>query len=286
MSLLEETKKILSIHRIYPRKRLGQNFLVEDEVLEKMISYASINRDDSVLEVGAGLGFLTERLAKLAGQVTAVELDPKLIKVLAHRLSNYKNVMIIKGDILKVSLPAFNKVVSTPPYSISSPLLFWLLKRKFESAVLTFQEEFGRRLAALPGTKEYGRLTVAAYYYADIELLDFIPRELFWPKPEVNSIIVRLRPREPPFHIENENKFFNFIRAVFTQKNKKLRNAVIAFLNEIGVSRKAIANLNDIMPFAQRRVREMAPEELGLVFNYLIKEIYYANTSFSKKKEE
>lgn len=270
MRLLEETRRILNANKIYPKKRLGQSFLVEESVLDKMISYASIDSDDVVLEVGAGLGFLTERLAELAGQVIAVEIDPRLVKVLTHRLSNYENVMILMGDVLKIPIPAFNKVVSIPPYSISSPLLFWLFKRNFDCAVLTFQEEFGQRLAALPNTENYGRLTVTVYYYADVDLLDFIPKEFFWPMPKVNSTIIRLRPRKPPFHVENEELFFKFIRAVFTQKNKKIRNAIITFFRDIGISKNIYVQLIDSIPFHYRRVREMGPEELALTFNDLI----------------
>jgi len=274
MSLLEEVKKILSVNKIYPRKRFGQNFLVEDEIIEKMMYYASISKNDSVLEIGSGLGFLTERLSKVAGQVMAVEIDPRLVKILLRRLYDCKNVVILRGDILKMQgLPQFNKVVSVPPYSISSPLLFWLLKRRFNCAVLTFQEEFGRRLVASPGTRDYGRLTVAAYYYAEVDLLDSIPKECFWPIPEVNSVIARLKPRKPPFYVKSEDDFFRFIRAVFTQKNKKVRSAVKVFLNEFKISKWRAAQISDSIAFHDRRVREMSPEELGLVFNDLLEKL-------------
>ncbi len=270
INLLEEAKKILGAYKIRPKRRLGQNFLIDGKIIEKLVSHASIDESDTVLEIGAGLGFLTERLARAAGQVIAVEIDPKLIKILNNRLKKYRNLIILRGNIMKIPLPAFNKVVSVPPYSISSPLLFWLLKKKFESAVLTFQEEFARRLAASPSTKDYGRLTVTVYYYAEVDLLDIIPRECFWPTPEVDSMIVRLRPRKPPFHVENEREFFDFIRAVFTQKNKKLRNSVRFFLNRRGLSKRDALAIIDSISFHSRRARELTLEELGLVFNDLI----------------
>lgn len=280
MKLLEETRRILSRYNIRPRRRLGQNFLVEDEVLDKMISYASLSEDDVVLEIGAGLGFLTERLAKVAGRVIAVEIDRKLTSILARRLRDYENAIILQGDILKIKeIPPFNKVVSVPPYSISSRLLFWLLKRRFECAVLTFQEEFGRRLAALPNTEDYGRLTVSVYYHADVDLLDLIPREFFWPTPEVNSVIVRLRPKKPPFSVEDEDLFFDFIRAVFTQKNKKMRNALATYFNNAGIPKNVYVQLVDSITFHHRRVREMSPEELALVFNDLVKKLHKINPS-------
>jgi len=273
MELLEETKRILKAYRVRPKKRFSQNFLVREDVIEKLISYASIGKEDVVLDVGAGLGFLAERLAKVAGQVIAVEIDSRLFRILVRRLRKYKNVMILKGNILRMKVPEFNKVVSIPPYSISSPLIFWLFERKFECAVLTFQEEFAKRLVASPGTKDYGRLTVSVYYHAESDLLDFIPKEYFWPTPEVNSMIIRLRPRKPPFHVESEEGFFDFIRAVFTQKNKKLRNAVQVFFNDIGLKlpKDYAKQIIDSMPFCDRRVRELMPEELGLAFNHLIK---------------
>ncbi|MEM1883387.1 MAG: rRNA adenine N-6-methyltransferase family protein, partial [Candidatus Bathyarchaeia archaeon] len=113
MGLLEETKRILMAHEVRLRRRFGQNFLVDEGILKKLVSYASVNDDDIILEVGAGLGFLTEHLARIAKQVIAVEIDPKIVRILMHRLSNYRNVVILRGDILKISnLPYFNKVVS------------------------------------------------------------------------------------------------------------------------------------------------------------------------------
>ncbi|MEM2321155.1 MAG: 16S rRNA (adenine(1518)-N(6)/adenine(1519)-N(6))-dimethyltransferase RsmA [Candidatus Bathyarchaeia archaeon] len=278
MKLLNEARKILMAYKIQPRRKFSQNFLVDEAILDKLISYASVDESDTVLEIGAGLGFLTERLANVAGQVIAVEIDLSLVRILTRRLNSYRNLVILRGDILKMeSLPYFNKVVSIPPYSISSPLIFWLLKRKFDCAVLTFQEEFGRRLVAQPGTKDYGRLTVAVYYYAEADLLDFIPKESFWPMPEVNSVIVRLRPRKPPFFVEDEKSFFNFIRAVFTQKNKKLRNAVITFLSSGGVPKNVYAQLIDSIPFHYMRVKEMSPEDLALIFNNLVKRLHEMN---------
>jgi len=270
MSLLKETKRLLSTCKITPRKRLGQNFLVDDEILHRMISYASLS-DDVVLEIGAGLGFLTEQLAENAKQVIAVEIDPTLVGILKDRLRNYKNITILQGDVMKISVPSFDKVVSTPPYSISSPLLFWLLEKDFKRAVLTFQEEFARRLAASAGSKDYGRLTVATYYRAEVELLDSVPREMFWPPPEVNSAIVRLRPREPPFFVKDEVVFFEVVQVLFTQKNKKLRNAIIPFFSKFRIPRKKALELADALPFHYRRARELMPEEIGLTANELVK---------------
>jgi len=270
MNLLKETMRILRAHKIAPKKRLGQNFLIDYDILRRMASYADLNPEDTVLEVGAGLGFLTDILAEECGHVVAVEVDPRLMNVLKKRLSYRRNISILRGDILKLEVPPFNKVVSTPPYSISSPLLFWLLERNFERAVLTFQKEFAERLVAPVNDGDYCRLTVAAYYRARVKVLDHVPRDRFWPIPEVDSLIVELRPREePPFKVEDEKFFFKVVKFLFTQKNKKVRNGLIAFLRGRGMEKAEAVEIADSIPFHEKRVRELAPEDLGLVANDL-----------------
>jgi len=273
MSLLGEAKRLLRYYRITPKKRLGQNFLVDEEILHKMVSYASVSKRDTVLEIGAGLGFLTEKLAEKAERVIAVEIDEKLVRVLRKRLRRYDNITILHGDVMKINIPHFNKVVSTPPYSISSPLQFWLLSKPFEEAVLSFQEEFAKRLTASVGSKDYGRLTVTTYCWADVEILDVIPKESFWPSPKVDSLIVRLKPRNFPFRIEDEEVFFDVVRAIFTQKNKKLRNAVIPFFGRFRLSGKEAMKIADSLPFRDRRPRELSPEEIGLVADEIVREL-------------
>jgi 16S rRNA (adenine1518-N6/adenine1519-N6)-dimethyltransferase len=273
MALLEDAKRLMRYYRIFPKRSLGQNFLVDEDALRRMVSYASISGEETVLEIGAGLGFLTERLAEKAGRVIAVEIDGRLVRALRRRLGGRGNVMVLHGDIMKVDLPSFDKVVSTPPYSISSPLLFWLLKRKFNEAVLSFQEEFARRLTAPVGSKDYGRLTITTYYRAEVEALDFIPKESFWPPPKVDSLIVRLRPREPPFKVLDEEVFFEVVRAIFTQRNKKLRNAIMPFFGRFRLPGKEATKIADSLPFHERRPRELCPEEIGLIADESFREL-------------
>ncbi len=237
------------------------------------MSHASLTKDDVVLEVGAGFGFLTQLLSSKCKKVVAVEVDPPLVSFLRKQLQSLQNVELIEGDILKVSLPFFNKVVSAPPYSISSPLLFRLLERNFDSAVLIFQKEFAERLAASVGTKDYGRLTVTIYYRADVELLDYVPRTMFYPPPDVDSLIVRLKPRAPPFHVENEAIFFELVRTLFTQRNKKVRNALILFLRNRELSREDAVELADSIVYSSKRVRELAPEDFGILTNELLRKL-------------
>lgn len=269
-NLYKEAIALLRQHRIFPRKRFGQNFAVEDSLLHSMIAYADLSVKDIVFEVGAGLGFLTRLLSPISKEVIAVEIDKELTPILRTQLKGFKNINLIEGDVLASNIAHFDKVVSTPPYSISSPLLFWLLDRSFKAAVLTFQEEFARRLTAAVGTKDYSRLTVAAYYRADVELLEHVPRTAFYPPPDVDSTIVRLKPKPAPFRVKDEKTFIDLVRGVFTQRNKKLRNAVMPFLSAHGIAEEKAREFADSLTFHDKRVRELAPEDFGALTNEIL----------------
>jgi len=244
--------------------------VIDNSLLQSMMAYAEVSKDDVVLEVGAGLGFLTRVLSLKCKQVIAVEVDTRLVAVLREQLSHLENVKLIEGDVLTASIPSFDKVVSTPPYSISSPLLFWLLEKPFKLAVLAFQEEFARRLTAAVGSKDYSRLTVATYYRADAELLDHVSKSSFYPPPAVDSIIVRLKPKPAPFRVKDEKAFFELVQTVFTQRNKKLRNAILSFLIEHRMSKEEAKLLADRLTFHDKRVRELAPEDFGALANEVL----------------
>jgi 16S rRNA (adenine1518-N6/adenine1519-N6)-dimethyltransferase len=269
INLLRRAKHLLRLYGFFPKKRLGQHFAVNSDMLQRLVSHASLTEDDVVLEVGAGFGFLTRLLSSKCKKVVAVEVDPNIMRILREQLRGLQNVDLIEGDILKVSLPPFNKVVSAPPYSLSSPLLFRLLKRRFDWAVLILQKEFAERLAASVGSKDYGRLTVTVYYRAEVELLDYVPRTMFYPPPDVDSMMVRLKPRDPPFHVEDETTFFELVRTLFTQRNKKVRNGLIPFLRKHELTRKEAVELADSMVYSAKRVRELAPEDFGILANEL-----------------
>jgi 16S rRNA (adenine1518-N6/adenine1519-N6)-dimethyltransferase len=245
--------------------------MIDEDLLRLMVSYASLTEDDVVLEIGAGLGFLTRLLSQKCKRVVAVEKDSRLLQILKSRLQDVNNVELIKGDILRVSLPTFNKVVSNPPFYISSPILFWLLEKRFDRAVLTFQKEFAERLVAPVGSKKYGRLTVMAYYRAEVELLNFVPKKAFYPPPEVDSYIVRLKPRPPPFSVEDEQTFFELVRVLFTQRNRKVRKALAQFLAELGIKKGKAMEVADSLPYHNKRVRELAPEDFGALCNEVLR---------------
>jgi 16S rRNA (adenine1518-N6/adenine1519-N6)-dimethyltransferase len=269
MSLLETAKFLLRKHRIFPKKHLGQNFMVGTATIERLCAYASLCRDDIVLDVGAGLGFLTSAMAKVCKCVVAVELDRKLVEILREQFCGVQSIKIVEGDVLKARIPEFNKMVSIPPYGISSRLLMWLFERNFDCAVLVLQKEFTNRLVADIGSKDYGWLTVFTYYHANVEILDTVPKNLFYPPPEVNSVIVRLKPREPPpFELKNGDLFKRVTQSLFTQRNKKVKNAIQAFLKGARKpTTKDMSRLAEVLPFRERRVRELAPEDFGALAN-------------------
>lgn len=273
VNLLKKTKDLMSLYGFSPKRRLGQNFTVCPEILRLLTEKASLTKDDVVLEVGAGFGFLTQRLSQQCKKVIAVEIDPQLVDYLKKKFCSIENVVLIEGDILNVSLPSFNKIVSAPPYSISSPLLFHLLEKKFDFGILILQKEFTERLAAAVGTKDYGRLTVMINYRATVDLLSIVSRKMFYPPPDVDSMMLNLKPREPPFYVEDESFFFDLVRTLFTQRNKKVRNALIHFLRKHEITKQKAVELADSTIYEMYRVRELSPEDFAILANNLNKKI-------------
>ncbi len=174
------------------------------------------------------MGTLTKQLAKRVDKVVAVELDPKLIEVLEGELKSYKNIEIIADDILKLDPKIFEgaKIVSNPPYKISSPLTFKIIRSAYSLAVLSYQKEFADRLVALPGTRNYGRITLGVNYYAKVEYLKSIPKSYFYPVPKIDSALVLLTPSIPPFQLESEEEFFNFVRSLISFRKKTVGRAL------------------------------------------------------------
>lgn len=231
--MLQQTLTLLRMHGIRPSRRAGQQQVIDLGLLERMVSYAEVSKRDVVLEIGAGVGNLTQLLAERAQRVIAVERDGRFLRALRERLRGYENVEFMHADILRMELPKFDKVVANLPYGISSEVTFKLLEHEFELAVLMYQREFAQRLVARPGSDDYGRLTVNAYYRAQVELLEEVPPSAFLPPPKVVSALVRLRPREPPFRVRNEEVFFDVVRALFQHRRQKVRNALYHSFAEV-----------------------------------------------------
>ncbi|QSG13922.1 16S ribosomal RNA methyltransferase A [Halapricum desulfuricans] len=207
-----------------------QHFLVDDRVLDRVPTYATeIDADlGHVLEIGAGTGALTDRLLAVAGHVTAVERDPDLAAFLREEFAaeiDAGRLTVLEGDALAVELPEFTASISNLPYGISSEITFRLLPHGVP-LVLMFQREFAERMAADPGTEEYGRLSVTAGHYADIEVVEPVPEAAFRPPPAVESAIVRTTPREPAYEVPSDEVFMDLVKAIFTQRRKTMRNAI------------------------------------------------------------
>jgi 16S rRNA (adenine1518-N6/adenine1519-N6)-dimethyltransferase len=241
--------------------------MIDEGYLQNMVSYGHLSTSDIVLDIGAGLGALTKILSSICGKVIAVEIDHKLAEVSRIEMQGIENVSLIEGDVLKITIPTFNKIVSNPPFHISSPILFWLLEKKLDLAVMTFQKEFAERLVAPVGSKDYSRLTVETYYRAEVELMEIVPNEAFIPPPDVDACIVRLKPRKtPPFSVKNEELFHELVQVLFTQRNKKTRNAITGPLRKLGKKKENA----DSLLFHDKRVRELAPEDFGQIADELM----------------
>ena len=220
----QATIEVLKKHQFTFQKKFGQNFLIDPHVLDKIISAAEITMEDFVLEIGPGIGTMTQYLAEAAREVTAVEIDRNLIPILAETLSAYDNVQIINEDVLKPI-----KVVANLPYYITTPIIMGLFEGgvPIESITVMVQKEVAMRMQAGPGTKDYGALSLAVQYYAKPYLAANVPPNCFMPRPNVGSAVIRLtRYEEPPVKAKDEQLMFALIRASFNQRRKTLQNGL------------------------------------------------------------
>jgi 16S rRNA (adenine1518-N6/adenine1519-N6)-dimethyltransferase len=247
-----------------------QHFLVDPCYIERIVAAAELKPEDIVLEIGAGIGNLTERLASKAKKVIAIELDQDLIRVLHDRFDTIENIEILEGDALKLDFPKFDKVVSNLPYSISSEITFKLLRHKFKLGILMYQQEFAKRMVSPPNCKDYSRLTVDTCYFADASILMEVPKTAFQPAPAVDSAVIQLIPRPSPFEVRNEAFFLEFVAAVFSQRRKKLRNAI---LNTNSMLR--IPNIKEIVnqlpeELMEKRAENLTPKQFAELANMIL----------------
>jgi 16S rRNA (adenine1518-N6/adenine1519-N6)-dimethyltransferase len=238
------TREILSQYRIRLKKSLGQNFLTDFHVLDKIMNAADLTTNSGVIEIGPGIGALTEQLAKIAKKVVAIELDQRLIPVLNELFVEDSHVEIIHGDALQIDLQKiiqthFDEVeslhiVANLPYYVTSPILIRLLEERLplKNIVIMIQKEVADRLTATPGTKDYSSLSVLVQYFATTETVARVPSHVFVPRPQVDSAVVRLNIREvPAVSVVNEALFFQIVRAAFAQRRKTLLNALYAYFS-------------------------------------------------------
>ena len=262
------TTHILKAFGLHMSKKLGQNFLIDAGIVQGIVDAAQIHPGDHVLEIGPGIGTLTQGLAEAGADVTAVELDKKLPAVLAETLKAYDHVRIVPGDILKVDIPALMgqepfKVVANLPYYITTPILMTLLERRLPitTMVTMVQKEVAERMTARPGSRSYGALSVAVQYYTEPEIVLNVPPRSFIPAPEVDSVVIACRVRSvPAVKVSEEKLFFRVVRAAFGQRRKTLANA----LRGGGFPKEQVrAAMERAQMDPQRRGETLSLEEFG-----------------------
>ena len=266
------TQHILNRFKLRADKKLGQNFLIDENVVRQIVAAAELSEADTVLEVGPGIGTLTQGLAESKARVVAVELDTWLLPVLATTLNGYDNVRVVHGDILKVNImeevgaPSF-KVCANLPYYITTPIIFALLEKRLpmERLVAMVQKEVAERMAAQPGGKEYGALSVAIQYYTEPEIAFIVPPTSFIPAPAVDSaVIVCKRRSKPPVEVCDEALFFRVVKAAFSLRRKMLSNS----LKNMGIKGEQVAKWLELAGVdGKRRAETLSLEDFAKLTN-------------------
>ncbi|NTW05535.1 MAG: 16S rRNA (adenine(1518)-N(6)/adenine(1519)-N(6))-dimethyltransferase RsmA [Peptococcaceae bacterium] len=234
-----DVRKIMEKNDFRIKKRLGQNFLVDANIVDKIINSADLNNQDMVVEIGPGMGVITKAAARRACKVIALEIDESLELILDETLADLKNTEIIYADAMNINIDKLvaervrgsgsYKIIANLPYYITSPLIMHILENKFNFSIMVImiQQEVAQRISALPGTKEYGALSVAVQYYTEVKYLFKVPGTVFIPRPEVESAVIRLKKRDtPPVEVPDEGLFFKVVKGAFGQRRKTLLNAL------------------------------------------------------------
>jgi 16S rRNA (adenine1518-N6/adenine1519-N6)-dimethyltransferase len=262
-------RRMLRVGGIRPTKRKGQHFVTDQSVVEKQVNYAELRASDLVFEIGAGLGALTEAIAIRGNNLVTIEIDERLVKLLSPRISEYRNVSLLTADALSFEPKRVNKIISNIPYNLSSQLTFKILESEFEVAILAYQVDFANRMISRPGSKDYSRLSVNVYYRANAIILDRIPKNAFFPVPLVDSAIVRLEHRRPPFHVDNERFFFKMLRELFPYRNQMLRKVLKRFLRLNRFADLDPVRLIKDAGLDDDRIRNIRPESFGKLSDFL-----------------
>ena len=277
----QNTIEILKKYNFTFQKKFGQNFLIDTHVLDKIIAAAEITKDDFVLEIGPGIGTMTQYLAQAAGKVAAVEIDKALIPILGDTLSAYDNVMIINEDVLKVDIQKLVeeenggrpvKVVANLPYYITTPIIMGLFEKHvpIESITVMVQKEVADRMQVGPGTKDYGALSLAVQYYASPYIVANVPPNCFMPRPKVGSAVIRLTTYDnPPVEVDDEKLMFRIIRASFNQRRKTLANG-LKNAADLDIPKELIAeSIESLGHGPSVRGEALTLEEFAAISNYI-----------------
>ena len=277
----QNTIEILKKYNFTFQKKFGQNFLIDTHVLDKIIAAAEITKDDFVLEIGPGIGTMTQYLAQAAGKVAAVEIDKALIPILGDTLSAYDHVMIINEDVLKVDIQKLVeeenggrpvKVVANLPYYITTPIIMGLFEKHvpIESITVMVQKEVADRMQVGPGTKDYGALSLAVQYYASPYIVANVPPNCFMPRPKVGSAVIRLTTYDnPPVEVDDEKLMFRIIRASFNQRRKTLANG-LKNAADLDIPKELIAeSIESLGHGPSVRGEALTLEEFAALSNYI-----------------
>lgn len=266
------TVEIMKQYGIKANKALGQNFLIDTNILDKIILAGKVGEADHVVEIGPGLGSLTQKLAGKAGKLTVIEKDRQLIPVLKETLSEYTNISYIEGDVLKVDWSQILapgekvKIIANLPYYITTPIIMGILEGGIptENMVFMVQREVAERMVASPGGKDYGALSIAIQFYSDPEIVTIVPPTVFIPRPNVDSAVIKLTTLEKPaVEVENEEIFFKVVRSAFQQRRKTLRNSLSKSV-ELHLSKdEAIAALEAAAINPQLRGEKLGLDDFG-----------------------
>ncbi|KPB03482.1 16S rRNA (adenine(1518)-N(6)/adenine(1519)-N(6))-dimethyltransferase RsmA [Bacillus sp. CHD6a] len=279
----KRTKEILDKYGFSFKKSLGQNFLIDTNILRNIVEYGEVSEKTAAIEIGPGIGALTEQVAKRAGKVFAFEIDQRLLPILEDTLSPYDNVTVIHKDILKADvteligeeLKAFEevRVVANLPYYVTTPIIMKLLQEglPLKSITVMLQKEVAERMAAKPGSKEYGSLSIAVQYYTQAETVMIVPKTVFVPQPNVDSAVIRLVVREePPVRVKDEDFFFEVVRASFGQRRKTILNNLTSNLPDGKAKKQGIeAALATTSIDPKRRGETLSIEEFGALSDEL-----------------
>ena len=283
MDVFYETKQILEKYKIRANKDLGQNFLIDDSVVQKIIESANINRNDFVIEIGPGLGVLTNRLLSKSDNVTVIELDKRMVNIITDRFRGKENLEIINEDILKVDLKTLIdakkaknkidkvKVVANLPYYISTPIIMKLLENKLgiNEIVVMVQKEVAERLTSKTGARLAGAITYAIEYYSEAEEIIKVPKESFVPSPKVESEVIKLKIREKPkVNVKDEILLFNIIQKSFSQRRKTLINALVNY-NFVKDKSTAEKMLQELEIDVNIRGEKLQLEDFAKIANFL-----------------
>jgi 16S rRNA (adenine1518-N6/adenine1519-N6)-dimethyltransferase len=272
-------KEILHNSGFRPSKKRGQHFIIDPDIAERQVDYAGLRPEELVLEIGSGLGALTETIANRGNKLVTIEVDDRLVRILTPRLAGMGNVALVKADALSLCVGRIDKIISNIPYNISSQITFKILELKFETAVLTYQIDFARRMIAQPGSKDYSRLTVNVYYRAEAEIVETISRNVFYPTPSVDSAIVKLRRRPAPFHVDDEQLFFKLLRELFPYRNQHLRKVLKRFAELNHLRALDTVKIIEDADVKDERIRDLTADSFAKLSDSIHRQINSSVTS-------